>query len=167
MSALGCARVEWLEPARPGRRPPLDDDLLLREELHGISALAVQISEEAVARSAERKERHRGGDGDVDADVADFRLVPELSRVCSARREETRLIAVRAAVDERDGFVDRPDVVCESTGPKISVVVSSLWNGRPSMTVGPTEFPGVGGAFELPAVCHRTRPRRPPDRSPS
>src|SRR6188474_2685719 len=110
--SLGCACArERLEPARPGRRPTLDDDLLLREELHGISALAVQITEEAVAGAAERKERHGRGNGDVDADVADLRLVPELARIGAARREEARLIAVRSGVYHRDRFFHGVDMM--------------------------------------------------------
>ena len=58
------------EFACPFAGPALDHDLRLGEEFHGVPSLSVQVAEEALAPSAERKERHGGRHTDVDADVA-------------------------------------------------------------------------------------------------
>src|ERR1051325_4739170 len=84
------------EFSRPRLRPSLDDDLFLSEELEGVASLSVQIAEEAFTGAAEREEGHRRRDADVDADVADFGLVLESACVGAARREQRRLIPVRA-----------------------------------------------------------------------
>src|SRR5688572_26065379 len=110
--SLECARAhERLEPARPGRRPALDDNFLLREELHGIPALSVQIAEEAVARATEGEERHWRGHRNVHADVSDLGFVAESPRARTAGCEQARLIAVRPGVDERDRLIERVDVM--------------------------------------------------------
>src|SRR5215203_4701131 len=146
-----------LEPARPGRGPTLDDNFFLREELHGISALSVQISEEAVARAAEGEERHRRGNGDVHPNVADLRLVTELSRVRAARCKQARLIAVRPAVHERNGFVDRVDVMGRQHGAK-NFRCRELAGERQTIDhSGTDEIPAaVRGALELPAIRKST-----------
>src|SRR6202140_1974344 len=85
--------------------PALDDDFLVGVELNGIAALPVQIAKEAVLPPAEREIGHGSGDSDVDADVARGRLVAEAARGRSARREQRRLVAVSAALEEGESVV--------------------------------------------------------------
>src|SRR5205823_12694896 len=93
------------EPPSPLFGPAFNHHLLLREELERVTALAVQIAEKTLTRAAERKERHRRGDREVDADVADLGFVPEFACARAARGEQACLIAIRAGVDEVDRFV--------------------------------------------------------------
>src|SRR5205809_1122645 len=86
----------------PRRRPPLDDDLLLRVEIDRIASLGMEVAKEAVLPPGKREIRHRRRDADVDADVARARFVPELARGGAARREEARHVAVRRRVDDLD-----------------------------------------------------------------
>src|SRR3954447_8577239 len=91
------------ELPRPAARPPLHHNLFLREEFHGVTALAVQVSEETSTRSAEWKERHRRCDGNVDPDITHFRVVAERPRGCAVRGEQTRLISIRSGIHKLDG----------------------------------------------------------------
>src|ERR1022692_1401744 len=85
--------------------PALYYDFLVGVELDGVAALAVEIAEEAVLPSAEREVGHGRGDSDVDADISCRSFVAEAARGGSARREQRCLIAVRAAFEEREGFI--------------------------------------------------------------
>src|SRR6185436_687979 len=76
-----------LEFSRPLFRPALDHHFLLREKLDRVTSLRMQVAKEAFARAAERKECHRCGNPDIDADIAHFSLVPELPRRGTARGE--------------------------------------------------------------------------------
>src|SRR5437868_6683296 len=67
-----------------------------------MTALGVEVAEEAVLPAAEREERHRGGDADVDADIAGAGLVPELPRGGATAGEEAGHVAVGPVVDESD-----------------------------------------------------------------
>src|SRR5215203_2927199 len=64
----------------PCRRPSLDDDFLLGEQVDRVTPVRVEVAEEALLPARERKVRHRRGDAHVDPDVADARLVTELPR---------------------------------------------------------------------------------------
>src|SRR5687768_11034302 len=88
-----------LELPGPFLRPPFDDDFLVHVELDGVLALSVQIAEEASLPAREREEGHRRRRADVDADVADARLVAELPRRGAARREDACHVAERRRID--------------------------------------------------------------------
>src|SRR6186997_2361842 len=68
-----------LELSTPIGWPSLDDDFLLRVKVDGVSTLRMEVAEEAVLPAREREVRHRRRHADVDADVADSRLVAELA----------------------------------------------------------------------------------------
>src|SRR5258707_15853753 len=96
-----------LELARFLTRPAFHDDFRFRVELHRVLALRVQNAEKAFLPSTERKGSHRRGNANIDADISRRRLVAELPRRRAARREEGRLVAVRALADEFDSLVNR------------------------------------------------------------
>src|SRR5690606_25695602 len=96
-----------LKPAAPVLRPALDHDLRLRVELDAVPRLRVQIAEEAFAPPAEREERHRRRDTDVDPDIPGDGFAPKAPRRFAVPRENARHIAVSAIVHQPDRFVDR------------------------------------------------------------
>ena len=98
-------------------RPTFDDHFLLREEFNRIPSLTVEIAEETLPGTAEGKERHRRSHPQIDANVPDFGLIPELARVGATAGEETRLIAVRARIDQLDGRVKIVDMASAWSHP--------------------------------------------------
>ena len=91
---------EKCEPSKLARflpRPPLNHDLRFREEFHRVAALAVQYPEKALFPSAEREVGHRRSHADIDPDIPRRRVVAEFPRRGPARREQRRLVAVRAS----------------------------------------------------------------------
>src|SRR5688572_19908375 len=67
--------------------PATENDFLSRVEEHAFGALNVQIAEERLIPSRERKDRHRRRHADVDADHAALYSLGELSRMPSATGE--------------------------------------------------------------------------------
>jgi hypothetical protein len=59
--------------------PTFDHNFLLREEFDRIHALSMHIAEERFFPTAEREERHRRCDTNIDADIACFSFVAEFS----------------------------------------------------------------------------------------
>src|SRR5262245_7287133 len=106
MRMVSVGFMEILECACPFLRPALDNDFGLREELDGMSTLAVQVAEETFPGAAERKERHRRGDADVDADVANLRFVAKLAGAGAVAGKEAGHVAVGARIRKGDGLVD-------------------------------------------------------------
>src|SRR5450755_746455 len=87
-------------------RPALNHDFRFGVELHGVAALTVQNSEEAVFPSAEWEIRHGRGHADIDADISRRSFVAEFSRRRTAGGEERSLVTVRAAVHKIHRFID-------------------------------------------------------------
>src|SRR5262249_1227292 len=102
--------VRALEDAGPLLRPALYDDLLVGVELDRVAPLSVEISEEAALPTAEGEKCDWGCHPDIDADVADLRLVAKLARRCSAARKQTRLVAVARSVHNLNRLVDILDL---------------------------------------------------------
>src|SRR5689334_11260319 len=50
--------------------PPADHDLLVGVDLDRVATVGLEVAEEALLGPAEREERHRRGDADVDAEHA-------------------------------------------------------------------------------------------------
>src|SRR6267142_859709 len=96
-----------LELARFLARPALDDDFGFGEKFDGVAALAVEDSEETLFPSAEWEIGHRGGDADIDADIARGSLVTEFAGGGTAGGEKRGLVAVRAAAQKIHGFINR------------------------------------------------------------
>src|SRR5690606_8323734 len=120
-SGWSCIRllgVSRLEGATPGLWPALDDHLGLGEELEAVMALRVQVTEEAVAPTREREERHGGSDAEVDADVACQRLMPEVPGRGARRGEDRGLVAEATVVDHGDGLVEARGVHQRQHGPE-------------------------------------------------
>src|ERR1700728_205337 len=104
-SQAGCRYVSLLELAAVLLCPAFDDYFLIGVKLDGIAALSMQIAEEAVLPSAERKIGHGRGDADVDADVYRRRFVTETSRSRPARGEQRRLVSVSAAFEKAERVI--------------------------------------------------------------
>src|SRR5713226_3547342 len=85
--------------------PSLDDDLLVRVKLDGVTSLAEKVAEETVLPSREREKSHWRGYSDVDADVACGGLVPKPACCGSARCEKRSLVAIGTPLQERHCFV--------------------------------------------------------------
>src|ERR1700722_9430711 len=85
--------------------PAFDDYFLVGIELDGVTALTVEIAEEAVLPSAEGEIGHGCGDSDVDPNITGGSFVAETPRSRATRGEQRRLVAVGAALEEREGFV--------------------------------------------------------------
>src|SRR5690349_21127954 len=66
--------------AAPMLGPALHHHLGLGVELHAVVGLGVQVAEETLSPTAERKLRHGCRHADVDSDVAGRDFVPELPR---------------------------------------------------------------------------------------
>src|SRR6266481_8369638 len=96
-----------LEFARFLTRPAFHDDFGFRVELDGILALRVQNAKKAFLPSTERKGSHRRGNANIDANISRRCLVTKLPRRRATRREEGRLVAIRALADEFDSLVNR------------------------------------------------------------
>src|SRR5262249_41909605 len=96
-----------LELPRLLTRPSLDYDLRFGIELHGIFALTVQNSKEALFPSAERKVRHRRGHSNIDSYVSGRRLVAEFARRRTTHSKQRSLVAIRAATNKIDSRIDR------------------------------------------------------------
>src|SRR5436853_3061292 len=85
-------------------RPALNDNFFVGVKLDSIAPLPVEIAKETILPSAERKISHGGGHADVDANVACWGFIAEAARRRSARREQRRLVAVCAALQEGQSF---------------------------------------------------------------
>ena len=70
----------------------------------------MQVAEETVFPTAEREECHGRGDSDVDTDVADLRFIAKLAGGGAAVGEKARHVTIAAAIDKRDGIVNRLNV---------------------------------------------------------
>src|SRR5437870_4976185 len=86
-------------------RPALDHYFLVGVKLDGVAPLAVQHAKEAVFPPTEWKIGHRCGHSDIDSNIAGGSFVAKTSCRRTARREERRLVAIRAALEKRQGFV--------------------------------------------------------------
>src|SRR3954447_21358763 len=104
-SALDEVRAAALAAREPAAR----DGLLARVEVDRVRPVRVQVSEEGVLPAAEREERDRRGDADVDADHARLDLVPVAPDRRARLREDRRPVAEAAVVDDRDRLVERVD----------------------------------------------------------
>src|SRR6476660_9214340 len=96
------AYVGRLELARMLFDPTFDDHFFVGIKLDGVASLGVHVAEEAAFPSGEGKVGHGGGYADVDADVSGRGFVAESACGGSARGEERRLVAIRAALEESD-----------------------------------------------------------------
>src|SRR6201988_5088805 len=88
-------------------RPALDHNFGFGEKFYGVASLAVKNAEEAFLPSAEREISHRGGDADINADIACRSFVAELPRRRAARGEKRGLISVRTTTQKFHGLVNR------------------------------------------------------------
>ena len=84
---------------------------------------------------------HWGSDTEVDTDVPDLGLVPELARGGAVTGEQTGHVAVRALVDELDASSTESTCMRPSTGPKISVRATALPGATSASRVAPTKLP--------------------------
>jgi len=121
--------------------PSLDDDLLIRVKLYGVTSLSVQIAEETVLPSSEWEIGHGRGHSDINADVACRGFVPESARRRPAGCEKRSLVAIGLRSKNAIASSMSRAWIKLSTGPKISVSASSLDAGTPSRIVGFTKFP--------------------------
>src|ERR1700722_17472449 len=114
-----CSRAPCpLELPAPLLRPALHYNLGLREKLHRMVRLRVQIAEEALAPSAERKRRHRSGHAHVDADVTRIHLVAEAPRIGAVSGKNARHVSVAASIHERNSLFNRLRVDQAQDRPK-------------------------------------------------
>ena len=85
--------------------PSLDDDLLIRVKLYGVTSLSVQIAEETVLPSSEWEIGHGRGHSDINADVACRGFVPESAPRRPAGCEKRSLVAIGTALQERHRLI--------------------------------------------------------------
>ena len=67
----------------------------------------MQVAEKTVLPAAEREERDRSGDADVDPDHAGLHLVPVATDRCAGLGEDRRAVAEAARVDDLNRLVER------------------------------------------------------------
>ena len=98
--------------------PTFNHDFLIRIEFDRIATLAMEIAEETVLPSTERKICHWGRHADIDSDVSSRRLVAEAARRRSARSKQRGLITVGTAFQESERVVQVLSVNKTQDGPE-------------------------------------------------
>src|SRR6476620_8140844 len=111
-AALPCCRlasfVLWeaeVEAAVAGVEPAGGDDLVAGVEVEAFGAVRVGVAEEGGLPAAEGVVADRNGDGDVDADHADFDLVLVTAGGAAVVGEDGGAVAVGVAVDQGERVV--------------------------------------------------------------
>src|SRR5580700_4378143 len=97
-------RRETEVDAGTGLVPTARNDLPARVEPEAVLTVNVQVAEERVFPAAEAVVAHRNRDRDVDPDHADVDLALEFSGGRAVAGENRRAVAIRVAVNQRDGF---------------------------------------------------------------
>src|SRR5581483_7565822 len=86
-------------------RPALDHNLLLGIKLHGVTTLSMHDIEETVFPTTEWKIRYGCGDINIYVNVSRRGFIAEAARGRTTRREQRRLVAECAALEERDRLI--------------------------------------------------------------
>src|ERR1041385_9232100 len=102
---LSVLRLAVPDVAFAVAEPATRRHLLLREELHALAALHVEVAEERIVPAVEGKPCHRSGHADVDADHAAVDAMLEFARGLAGTCEDGSAVAVGGFIGEFDGFV--------------------------------------------------------------
>src|SRR4029453_18570611 len=86
--------------------PPRDDDLLVGVELDRLPAVGLEVAEEGSLGAAEREERHRRRDPDVDAEHAGLDPLAVLARPLAAAGEDAARVAEIVTAHDLDRLVE-------------------------------------------------------------